>query len=1300
MTQRSSPATGSATTGRSRGRRSSRELWDAAIDALPSDLAKQIDFSQDEKSHPVYELIEITEEARQSSDNKSWSFKRHGKTVIVRHILLKVSKWANHFKEIGDTIVTYDPTHAALPWAGVRFLLQAALGDLTTYSSLLENIPSVSESICRNALVEGMLKGSSNSAAEELSRAIISLYTSILEYLAKAIEFYRQNTLNRMLRYGVLSSTDLEASYANINAMQENVDRCCTVFGLQRHIETNDEIKNLFQRLDSSISRWDERLSAINDHLNRDDRSNILQWISSEPNLQHHRQAHSEILQGTGTWLFHDSKFLEWKNETASSILWLHGIPGSGKSKLLSMVVEDAYQAFTQKQAPAPVFFYCSRNPAEPGRSDPATIMASLLKQLSRPEVGGPILQPVIDEYNKRKKDGSISMPLTRTESANLMLKLLETYKSTTLTIAIDALDECDTETRLDLLDEIEKLLRNSPCLLKIFVSSRDDQNLVNRLEHYPTLQLSSQKNSKDINRFLQTETARLIGQGRLFSSSNSKQALQKEIVEVLSLKASGMFRWASLSIQALCDQHTDDAVHERVGRLPRTLAGLYQDILSAINCHEAEADRRYTRRALSLLLCGQERLSSKEFLAAVSGHGTTSSISHKQLLSLCNNLVVFDSELDAFRFSHLSVREFLEDPEVFGVAPAHAIVAELCLRHLAQALRPTQSELIFTRYAGRYWGIHTKQGLAENPPDALKSALGEFFQGEGDPTSPFSLWADWQDPRRGRNGLIQKKGVCSIDLALCGFFFEAIAGFAYSSEVEGIMQPYQYCLGILGLTQLFLPILLSPFLPTHFVLSSPIGPYWSVNTIACDFVLQYFVDDALQTSLVIFLITAHLCVFKGIHCLLMCHADWSFFLPTMLGMAIRMDLGQPKGSHSWSFDLFLSKVIWIAMPYLLAFVSAGLCIAARTPVVPRSNSALLTVCAYDLSGILTVEYWNALCHGRTRNSQSTYERTVVACGSCDVLQWCFDQNIPFRITTSLMEVAARSGSDAREMLPLLLKRHGKAVRVTEEVVVAAVGNEECGDELMASLFKERDKEIRMSARIVDAAIRNIRRGHDILALVLAKREQDTGITQNHLVKAAKKVPFHGPELMALLLDKKGEEVQITRDVVEAAVMNRWGPRTTMTLLAQKRGDEVVGIVKEIMTGPYNLREMMSIRGLSEVARMDLVEVMGETPRWVFFLNCLVGGLWLSVTSSISVLKFLLTVSILLLVSTVLRTPFMVVPKLLQLRQRLRNLEMTNETEIRLAMMNDKKWEELPTSQRLGHFQIAWLVVKRLVRKP
>jgi hypothetical protein len=64
-------------------------------------------------------------------------------------------------------------------------------------------------------------------------------------------------------------------------------------------------------------------------------RKEILQWLSPEPYLQHHKQMKQDVLDGTGGWLLEDPVFQKWKGHTVSSVLWLHGIPGSGKSKLV-----------------------------------------------------------------------------------------------------------------------------------------------------------------------------------------------------------------------------------------------------------------------------------------------------------------------------------------------------------------------------------------------------------------------------------------------------------------------------------------------------------------------------------------------------------------------------------------------------------------------------------------------------------------------------------------------------------------------------------------------------------------------------------------------------------------------------------------------------------------------------------------------------------------------------------------------------------------------------------------------------
>jgi hypothetical protein len=65
------------------------------------------------------------------------------------------------------------------------------------------------------------------------------------------------------------------------------------------------------------------------------ERTNILRWLSPEPYKEYHNQARRDVLAGTGKWLLSDSVFKKWKDESASSILWLHGIQGSGKSKLV-----------------------------------------------------------------------------------------------------------------------------------------------------------------------------------------------------------------------------------------------------------------------------------------------------------------------------------------------------------------------------------------------------------------------------------------------------------------------------------------------------------------------------------------------------------------------------------------------------------------------------------------------------------------------------------------------------------------------------------------------------------------------------------------------------------------------------------------------------------------------------------------------------------------------------------------------------------------------------------------------------
>ena len=48
---------------------------------------------------------------------------KDGKNLVLRDAFEKMAHWIARFVQVGDTVVQYDPGHAALPWAAVRFIL-------------------------------------------------------------------------------------------------------------------------------------------------------------------------------------------------------------------------------------------------------------------------------------------------------------------------------------------------------------------------------------------------------------------------------------------------------------------------------------------------------------------------------------------------------------------------------------------------------------------------------------------------------------------------------------------------------------------------------------------------------------------------------------------------------------------------------------------------------------------------------------------------------------------------------------------------------------------------------------------------------------------------------------------------------------------------------------------------------------------------------------------------------------------------------------------------------------------------
>jgi len=163
------------------------------------------------------ELVKIIENAKQNCEAKQWVIftNRLGESVKIHDVLGKIVGWVNKFKEIGDVAVQYDPVHASLPWAAIRFFLQVsctksfaaydtsltsniqmAVNDCQTFGDMADGIERVSNVVATYAELETRVLLRKSALTRQLTIALIKLYKSVLQFLAQALHYYKQRTIS------------------------------------------------------------------------------------------------------------------------------------------------------------------------------------------------------------------------------------------------------------------------------------------------------------------------------------------------------------------------------------------------------------------------------------------------------------------------------------------------------------------------------------------------------------------------------------------------------------------------------------------------------------------------------------------------------------------------------------------------------------------------------------------------------------------------------------------------------------------------------------------------------------------------------------------------------------------------------------------------------------------------------------------------------------------------------------------------------------------------------------------------
>ena len=167
--------------------------------------------------------------------------------------------------------------------------------------------------------------------------------------------------------------------------------------------------------------------------------------------------------------------------------------------------------------------------------------MRSILKQLSSSKPDLSVREPIAKEYRTRKEEAEQQScepaKLTIAECEELIVALLEHNPAT---IIIDALDECIPARRYEILKTLDNIIQKSASLVKVFVSSRDDDDIVCRLKDSPNVIIHASDNGKDIERFIHFEVEKAIEDKRMLRGDISDE-LKNRIIAALAKGAEGM---------------------------------------------------------------------------------------------------------------------------------------------------------------------------------------------------------------------------------------------------------------------------------------------------------------------------------------------------------------------------------------------------------------------------------------------------------------------------------------------------------------------------------------------------------------------------------------------------------------------------------------------------------------------------------------------------------------------------------------------------------------------------------------
>ena len=444
-----------------------------------------------------------------------------------------------------------------------------------------------------------------------------------------------------------------------------------------------------------------------------------------------HKAAIEKPVGGTCLWILDNTIYRSWMLDPASTLLWISGGAGCGKSVMAAFLI-DALRDNTKRGGldfTICYHFFSDRNSSQ--RFGHFALCGILHQLISANQS---LIKHVLDAY--QKKGSQITRDLRTLW--DILVEILSDPAVGNVVLVFDALEECAEESRQRLLDWIVELSLDQSLMdghLKILLTSRPEFSIQTKLRGSWTKPLRLEDYMNHLESDIKTVVSTKI---EVFDYSKGLTAF---VFQQLVENADGTFLWISLILRLL--EESGDSSHRGViGVLKGSSRGhdlfnVYLEILNRI----PTSRQKDARKVLQIAASAPRPLTLEEFnIAFVIDHsdpadGSCDLESRLQqdlprfLLRLCGPFIrIVDGRV---HLVHQTAKEFLltappdgsKSPWTLQPAESNLFMARVCLWYLLdRSARPFSSNVnpndwledadtddgdSFVVYASTYWPIH-----------------------------------------------------------------------------------------------------------------------------------------------------------------------------------------------------------------------------------------------------------------------------------------------------------------------------------------------------------------------------------------------------------------------------------------------------------------------------------------------------------------------------------------------------------------------------------------------------------------